>query len=366
MKIAYLSRGNSVWDRRLLEKMVERGHKPYFISYYPGERVRVEGVENYHYDYTSMHYFPKFLSLQTALHLRKLLKSIRPDVLHTGWVIDMGFFGALCGFKPVLSMPYGSDVLLKPYESKSLKWIVRFTLRRADMIYCDCEMVKKRITELSGCSPEKIVVFPCGIDLNVFRPLNGPSMIRKMLGWENKKVLICTRNFDIRVHGVEYFIQAIPAILEGCPDVRVLLVGSGPLEQEYRKLVSGLNLEDIVHFTGWLNEIQMAEHLNAADVYVSTSLSDGTSVSMLEAMACGLPMVVTDVPSYFEWIKDGVNGYIVARKDVSRLAEKIINLLKNPELRKKMSECNLEIVSERADWERNFDILEGIYKTLVL
>ena len=170
MKIAYLSRGNSVWDRRLLEKMVERGHKPYFISYFPCERVSVEGVENYHYDYTTMHKFPRFLSLQTALHLRRLLKRICPDVLHTGWVVDMGFLGALCGFKPVLSMPYGSDVLLRPQESATLKWIAWFTLKRADMIYCDCEVVKKKIVELSRSSPDKIVVFPCGIDLNTIRP----------------------------------------------------------------------------------------------------------------------------------------------------------------------------------------------------
>jgi len=181
MKIAYLSRGNNVYDRRFMAKMVERGHKVYFISYFPGEKVEVKGVENYHYDYTSMHHFPRLVSIQTALHLRKLLKNISPDVLHTGWIPDMGFFGALSYFHPTLSMPWGSDILLKPDESRLLKWGTRYTLRRADMITCDCEFVKNRIIELSGCSSDKIVVFPWGIDLQTFHPSEAGSRIREFI-----------------------------------------------------------------------------------------------------------------------------------------------------------------------------------------
>lgn len=170
MKIAYLSRGHSVYDRRFMGKMVERGHKVYFISYFPGEKVKVEGVENYFYDYTSMHRINRFISYQTALHLRKLLKNICPDVLHTGWIPDMGFFGALSGFHPTLSMPWGSDILIKLDLSRFLRRITGFTLRRADMITCDCQLVKNRIIELAGCSPDRIVIFPWGIDLQTFRP----------------------------------------------------------------------------------------------------------------------------------------------------------------------------------------------------
>ena len=364
MKIAYLSRGNSVYDRRFLEKMLERGHEVYFISYYPCQRVEVEGVRTFHYDYWTMHRFGRFIMLQTALHLRRLLNRIRPDVLHTGWVQDHGFIGALSGFHPTLSMPWGSDILIKPDQSPSLKRRTRFTLKRADMITCDCQVVKKKIIELSGYSPEKIVVFPWGIDLGTFHH-EFSGKVRKELGWEDKAILICTRNFDIRAHGVEYFILAIPGILERLPDVKVILVGSGLLEHEYREMVSKMGLDNVVHFSGWLNEIQMAEHLNAADVYVSTSLSDGTSASLLEAMACGLPVVVSDVLSNYEWVEEGANGYIVPRKDGALLADRIVALLRNPDLQKQMGKRNFQIAQERADWEKNFSILEDIYRSLV-
>lgn len=364
MRIAYLSQGNSVYDRRFLEKMVERGHEPHFISYHSHRPVEVEGVRNYFCDYKTMHRFKRMVMMQTAWHLRKLLKIIKPDVLHTGWIQDHGFIGALSGFHPTLSMPWGSDVLIRPYDSSWAMRRTRFTLRRADMITCDVQSVKNQIIKLSGYPSDKIVVFPWGIDLKTFYP-ECSGKVRKRLRWEDKKVLICTRNFDIRAHGVEYFIRAIPAILEACPDVRVILVGAGPLEREYRELVSNLGLDKVVYFSGWLDEIRIVEHLNTADIYVSTSLSDGTSCSLLEAMACGLPVVVTDVPSYFEWVEDGINGYIVPRKDERQLAETIVALLENHNLQKEMGERNLQIANERADWERNFSILEEIYKKLV-
>jgi glycosyltransferase involved in cell wall biosynthesis len=109
----------------------------------------------------------------------------------------------------------------------------------------------------------------------------------------------------------------------------------------------------------------MAMYLNAADIYISTSLSDGTSCSLLEAMACRLPVVVTDLPAIREWVKDDVNGYLVPSENSAALAERIVTLLGNEPLRDQMGTRNLVIAQERADWERNFSILEEIYRGLV-
>lgn len=365
MKIAYLSRGNSVYDRRFLEKMVERDHEAYFISYFPGEKVEVEGVENYFYDYTSMYRLKRFVSYRTALHLRQLLKHICPEVLHTGWIPDMGFFGALSDFHPTLSMPWGSDILLKPYESRSLKWRTRYALRHADMITCDCEMVKSRIIELSGCSSDKIIVFPWGIDLQTFQPDDTSVRVREKLGWQGNKILIMTRSMDKQLYGHTTFIQALTDIIRAEPETRVIFVGSVILESELLKKIIELGLNEFVYFAGFVDEVTMAEYLNTADVYVSSAISDGSSCSLIEAMACRLPVVVTDVPANLEWIEDGFNGYIVLRKDSSVLASQLIKLLNNENLQQEMGQRNLQIAKERADWDKNFDILEGIYRDLV-
>ncbi|MBI4317904.1 MAG: glycosyltransferase family 4 protein [Chloroflexi bacterium] len=364
MKIAFLSRGGSVFDRRFLEKMVERGHQPFLISYANHPIVDVEGVENHHYPYWKFfhHYFLR--SLRITWHLRKLLARLRPDVLHTGWVTDHGFYGALSGFHPTLSMPFGSDILVHPDESWVFMWKARLTLRRADAITCDCELVKTRCAQIAKCPTERIITFPWGVDQSIFRPQSKPSPVRRDLSWEDNEIIIVSRQFK-QVYGIEYFLTALPRIVRERPSVRVILAGSGPLEQSYRAMLSEYGLASHVHFAGWLDEPDMAAHLNAADVYVTTSLSDGTSASMLEAMACGLPMVVSDAPAYFEWVQDGVNGFVVPRRDSEYLAERIITLLSDGALRDDMGARNLEIAHERADWEKNFSILEGIYGDLL-
>ena len=397
MRIAYLSRGNSVYDRRFLEKMVERGHQPYFISYYPGEHVRVAGVQIYFYDYFTMHPFNRLVAVQTAWHLRRLLQRIQPDVLHTGWVQDNGLFGALCGFHPVLSMPWGSDILIRPHDSTFAKWITRFTLNRADLITCDSKVVKEKIISISGCSPEKVVIFPWGIDLNTFKPTRSLCQLRGILGWRDKKILIMTRHF-MPVYGIEYFIESLPTIIREEPDVRVIFIGGSEAAGESmttdstkhandhqktsvllkyteffdegyrsrcRKRIAEMGLGEHVYFAGLVDEGGMAECLNAADIYVSTSLSDGASCSLLEAMACGLPVVVSDTPANFEWVQDGLNGYLVPQRNSTTLAERIIILLRGESLREQMGKRNQQIAQERANWEANFDVLECIYHKLV-
>lgn len=363
MKIAYLSRGHTIYDRRFLEKMVERGYEPYLISYFSAEVVRVKGVTTLHCDIRSLP-FSHLTWLQISCHLRKLLREIQPDVLHSEWITDHGFYGALSGFHPTLSMPKGSDILVQPDESRIAKMIARFTLNRADKITCDCQLVKDKIIKLTGCSPEKIVIFPWGIDLGIFNHSNEPSPIRKRLGWEDNEILIMNRWF-YPIYGVEYFIESLPVVVQQRPKARVILIGEGILEDTFKKRISELGLDDYVHFACRVNEAEMAAYLNAADVYVTTSLSDGTSCSMLEAMACGLPVVVSDAPVYYEWVDDGVNGFIIPRKDSFALADRLVELLGNRALRREMGKRNLTVAKERADWEKNFDVLEDIYQKLV-
>lgn len=167
------------------------------------------------------------------------------------------------------------------------------------------------------------------------------------------------------LYGHAYFIEALPHIIAAEPLTRVIFVGSGELEPSFRRRLVELGLEEYVYFAGFVNGPAMAEYLNAADVYISASLSDGTSCSLLEAMACHLPVVVTDLPANREWVKDGVNGYLVPTENPAAVAERIIELLGNEPLQAEMGARNLEIAQERADWERNFTTLEEIYRELV-
>ena len=126
-----------------------------------------------------------------------------------------------------------------------------------------------------------------------------------------------------------------------------------------------LGIGEKVFFPGWIDKKEMSNYLNAADIYVSTSFSDGTSCSLLEAMACSLPVVVTNIEGNLEYITDGENGYLVPIQNSKILAKRLLGLLNNKSLRRKMGIRNQKITQEKADWDKNFTKLEELYMELV-
>jgi len=205
-----------------------------------------------------------------------------------------------------------------------------------------------------------------GVDPRLFKPNPAErSRTRAELGWESAKLVIMTRNFH-PVYGVSDFIASIPHIIGSLPGARFLLIGDGPLRPELEALVREASLQIEVRFLGHIPNHEMPRYLNAADLYVSSSISDSTSVSLLEAMASGLPVVVTDVPSNFEWVKPGVGGLVVPRNSPAELGEAIVRILMLTDTdRKIMGDSNRGVVEERADWARSFQKLEEIYQGLV-
>jgi glycosyltransferase involved in cell wall biosynthesis len=159
--------------------------------------------------------------------------------------------------------------------------------------------------------------------------------------------------------------MALPKIINAEPETRILLVGTGPLEDDLKDMVNSLDLNQYVHFTGHIPYDQLVYYLNSAEIYVSTSKSDGSSMSLLEAMACRLPVVVSDVPANCEWVKDGINGYLVPRGKVNPISEKILALLNDRALAEKMGKMNVSIVNERADLEKNYPKFDSLYEQMI-
>ena len=296
--------------------------------------------------------------------LSRVINKFNPDVIHAGWIQLDGIVAVLSGFKPILLMPWGSDILRFPFNNKKTMRQTKYVIEKSSHIYCDCEKVKETILEISNFDSNHISVFPNGIDLSLFNPKRTKDSIIKSLGWEGKRIIIMTRSFW-PVYGIQFFLMALPNVFNAVSQTRVLIAGSGPLEDELKEIVSSLDLNQYVHFAGFIPNDQLAYYLNSAEIYVSTSKNDGTSLSLLEAMACELPVVVSDVPAICEWIRDGINGYIVPRATVNPISEKIIALLNDRSLANKMGRLNYHIANEKADWNINYSKLENIYQKLV-
>jgi len=303
-------------------------------------------------------------AVKDFFYLKKLLRKTKPDLLQGTHVQSMGFLCALTGYRPFLLAPFGSDVLVNPQQKKLYRIIARYTLKRADTILCNSESMKQAVLKLIDYPADDIVAFPWGIYHDQFNPEVDGSEIRKRLGWGDNKIIIMTRFFTW-VYGIEYFLESIPAIVKAEPDARIIMCGDGPLGNKFKNYVKRAGLTDYVHFAGRVPNTELPQYLAAADIYVSSSLSDGTSIALIEAMACGLPVVMTDVASNLEWVIDGVNGFIVPRRDNRIIAEKIIELLGNEKLRKSFGAENIRIARERGNWDKNYEKAEVIYRKLI-
>lgn len=371
MKVLFLSGGIDKLgnhEYRFLKSLFEAGHDVYLVSYHPEDIAEgIQSLKGLKIIQKKPRFFVKFqryFYLTRYFHFKNVLKRVKPDIIHGGNVWNYSFLGALSGFHPLLVMPMGSDIMLFPRRYFIARWITKFTIRRAEFIIPDCEEVKEILLEEYNYPEERMFILPGGVELDLFNPTVDGTTLREQYGWKEKIVLIMTRHLE-PVYGIEFFINALPHIMSANPDVRVFLIGGGSLGGKIANLIRKHGIEDRVKLMGRTPREEIVKYLNAADIYVSSSLSDGTSISLLEAMACQLPIVVSDVPGNLEWIEDGYNGFVVPRKDSKALAGKILELVNDMSLQQLMGRRNLAIARERADWRINFKNLLEIYRRLI-
>lgn len=387
MRVAFVSSSLSQHNYKFFQQLIARGCEVHWII--PDEPVdemvrwsdfrALSGLVLHDYDgrgcrsgnaptgTARMVFSSRAVQMWNKLRFVKgVLARVVPDVLQGNFVQDDGFYAAASDFHPFLEAVWGSDVLVNSVESRVSRWMLQYTIRKADAVYCDCQVVRDEILRhcrSAVCKP--IHVFPqLGIDTALFSPGVSEASMAIRRRWEGKKLLLMTR-WMAPVYGIEVMLQAMHRLLQVRSDLHAILIGSGPNREEYEALARKLGLSEKVTFMGDVENVQLPAWIQAADVYVSSSYSDGTSLSLLEAMACGRPVVVSDVPALLEWIVDGNNGRIFPRGNDRVLADVLLDLLNREEGAKRWGEINCQIARERADIHRNADRLLSIYRELV-
>jgi len=360
MRVLYVSQGYSVHDHRFLAAIQEHGWETHFLPLGGMEgqdrRPLPEGV----IPHKDVGLPPAEATLRLYRYLpafQRRLGETRPDLVHAGPIQRGALLAALAGFHPLVSMSWGWDLLL---EGQGLvdRMAARFVLARSDAFIGDCEAVRRKAISL-GMPEGRTVVFPWGVDLTRFHPGEG-SEIRKRLGWERSFVMITTRAFeplydmDTVARG---FLQA--GVHE--PDLRWLAVGEGRRRHEVERQIREAGLSERAHFAGSVAYDDLPDYFRAADLYVSASRVDGSSVSLLEAMASGLPALVSDIPGNREWISEGENGWLFPVGDASALAGAIIEASRRGQRLRIMGESGRAIAGERADWSVNQACLREAY-----
>jgi glycosyltransferase involved in cell wall biosynthesis len=361
MRVLYISRGGNPHDHRFLSALAETEHEMYFL---PLESTAAE---------ERPHVPPNIRTLEgskpsngsgnsakslDAGSLRQILDQIQPDVVHAGPIQSGAFLAAQCDWHPLVSMSWGSDLLVEAERGEG-KDRAEYALRRSDVLICDCETVRQAAVDLA--MPEnRIVVFPWGVDLEKFNP-GQEDGLRRELGWQDALILLSTRAWE-SIYGVDVIVKAFIQASRKEPSLRLVMLSDGSLRASLLAELEGEGALDLVHAPGSIEPAQLTPFYQTADLYVSASHSDGSSISLLEAMACGVPALVSDIPANQEWVVPERTGWWFEDGDADQLAEQFVHTAVARDQLPEMGRRAREVAEARADWHVNFGKLIPAYQ----
>lgn len=303
-----------------------------------------------------------FSLLKTLFKYLKVRKNI--DITHIHYVGNFAFLIAPFVKKTLILSAWGSDVLVAPKRFLS-HFFLKKCLKKAKFITCDGLNSKEAIIKYVGSSKNIKVIYH-GVDTSFFNPIKRNLNLKTKIGFnKNDLVVISTRAF-YPIYDIDTFIKAIPLVLKEKSQTKFILVGDGPEKDRLINLVKRLKISKSVYFTGKITPNLMSIYLALSDIYVSTSISDGgVAVSNMEAMASGLPVIVSNVGDNEKWIKPGINGFLFEIKDFKKLAEEINILISKPKLRQKMSKLNRKLVLEKYDYFKEMSKVNKLYRSII-
>jgi len=209
-----------------------------------------------------------------------------------------------------------------------------------------------------GLDSQKIINHPVGIDLKRF-PFKAGNVFKKEGG--NVKIITIAR--FIKEKGLHYGIQAINKLVheKGIKNIEYRIVGDGALQGELREMVEKYQLQKAVHFVGAQNQEGISKLLQESDIYFLPSIAEALPVVLMEAQAVGLPVVATNVGSVAELVKDNLSGFLVPSEDSAAMADKLMYLIKNPEIWKNFGQVGRVFIEDHYDIQKLNKKLVEIY-----
>ena len=354
MKLCFLANAGSIHAAKWANYFSRRGHEVHVISYHAGRELD-SGVFTHRLGPVwplSMHYF------LDGSDVRRLVHRLKPDLVHSHYASGYGTLGRLTRFRPRIVSVWGSDIYEFPSRSVLHRWLIKENLRGADRV-CSTSQAMARETTRYYDGPVEIT--PFGIDCDQFRPQSdakhfSDDFVVGAVGWL------------LPVYGFEYLIRAFALISERYRRqrrLRLVIVGEGYLRKSLEALCAELVLADSVNFLGQVPNQKVSEILNSFSVFAAPFLESSFGVSVLEASACGLPVVVSEVGGLPEVIRNGQTGFVVPPANTEAIAHALRQLIENDDLRRDMGSAGRRFVLENYEWTESASKMERIYESVL-
>jgi len=311
---------------------------------------------------------PFFLAAQ-GFAIWRTARKYKINFIHCHWVIPQGFFVALLNSLsgiPYLLTAHGGDV----YSFRKNSFIRRcsnYALKRAITCTVNSKPTGQAVRNIR--SDARIQVVPMGVDTRRFHPEKSKPKIKEDLNIQDLFLLAVGRFAEKK--GFKYLIQAMPEILNKRPLVKLVIIGFGPQEEELKKVVRQLSLENNVLFVGSKEGEELAEYFATADIFIGPSIvtdsgdTEGQGVVFLEAMASGTAVIASDVGGVKDIVRNRETGLLIPQKNPEAIAEKTLLLMNDQELRNQLALNGRNLAKSEYSWETIAERFLETYKQII-
>ncbi len=356
MIIALIADGRSIHTQRWAEYFAGRGHEVHLITYDPVGRT-LPGVTEHVVASRWKNLYLSFIPRHRAI--QRLVRTIRPEIVHAHFIAKYGFHLPGLPVRPRVVSAWGDDILILPEKSRLIAWFTRRSLDSADLVYAVSGNIRDHILCDFSVAEKKVRVLPFGIDTDLFSPGQGPDRADPAV------IRVFSNRGFYPVYDSGTLLRGFALACGKDPRLRLVLKGEGPEEQAVHDLVASLGLSDRVSFLKRTEFARVPDDYRQADIFITTSLSDGTPVSVLEAMATGLPCIATSVGGIPEWIEHEKTGILVPPSSPEQVADALLRLTADSLLRGRLGTAARERVVEKGQWKILMAQAEKDYQQLV-
>ena len=356
MILCFIADGRSIHTQRWADYFAQKGHEVHLITYDPSG-VTIGGVNEHvitsRWKNLYLSYIPRHRTIQ------RLVREIKPDLIHAHFIAKYGFHLPDLFNGPSIVSAWGDDILVLPPKSRLIRHYTKKVLNSVDLVYAVSRNIRDRIISDFKIPADKVHYLPFGIDTGIFSP------IASRKAGNGGSVTIFSNRGYFPVYSTETLVDGFSLAQKKDPRLRLILKGEGPDEKKVRGLVNSMSLSTSVEFNTKTSYSDVPADYRNADIFLTTSVSDGTPVSVLEAMASGLACIATSVGGIPEWITDGENGILIPPRSPKAVAAAILRLSADPDLRAKLGERARATVLSRGRWDTLMAQVEKDYEELV-
>jgi glycosyltransferase involved in cell wall biosynthesis len=331
MKILFLSQFHGSWIEEEISILKELQFQVYYVQYFPKFKIR---------------WISEFIRA-FVVFVKSLPIVRRVDIIYSWWSFTLSFMGVLLAKifkKKIIINVIGFELFKENWNFR--KWgalhsalnraLITFVIRNATQVITISHQNAKQIRSLFGIDPK--VVYE-GIDISKFS--KNLAKINKINENVHTPILLTVVTLslpNIYRKGCDVLLRALATLLSNGYKLELIIVGE-KLDgyQELCKLIRDLKINNYVKFTGRISDEDLLELYSKCDIYVQPSRQEGFPTTLVEAMACGKPIISTAIPSVREVVRNNREGILVPSNDPSKLAEAVINVLSDTDLMKKLS-----------------------------